>query len=335
MGIIATTNKWRFQNAEEVRRQISTTQLKQIKQMYEQLAHEVTKQVAKGKLDAQRLTLLQRDIDNRIKQLNSDIQNQVVRDIRTVSNAVVEDVRDYLKKAGFKDSDIQEAFFYVPEMVVQNIITGTIYQKGWTLSGAIWGYNKKVQNTISQIVSNGTMAQKSAYEIAKDIESYVQPTASKKARTIISWRKARQTDVDAKRAKYVGEVIQDKYYPGGNIDYNALRLARTMVSHAYQQTFANTNKNNPFVIGYRWLTSNFHGRVCEVCKEYATTDHHGLGVGIFPKDDFPLDHPNGMCTFEAVTSDDMETIADKIGLWYQSPSGTFPDIDRYARDFVD
>ena len=108
-----------------------------------------------------------------------------------------------------------------------------------------------------------------------------------------------------------------------------------MVSHAYQQTFANTNKNNPFVVGYRWLNSNFHGRVCEVCKEYATTDHHGLGVGIFPKDDFPLDHPNGMCTFEAVMSDDMDTIADRIGLWYQSPYGTFPDIDRYAQDFVD
>ena len=151
--------------------------------MYEQLAQEVTKQVAKNKLDSQRLTLLQRDINNRIKQLNYDIQNQVVRDIRTVSNAVVEDVRDYLKQAGFKESDIQEAFFYVPEMIVQNIITGAIYQNGWTLSGAIWGYNRKVQNTISQIVSNGTMAQKSAYEIAKDIESYVLPTANKKART--------------------------------------------------------------------------------------------------------------------------------------------------------
>ena len=67
MRKIVKTNKWRFQNAEEVRQQISTTQLKQIRQMYEQLAQEVTKQVAKNKLDAQRLTLLQRDINNRIK----------------------------------------------------------------------------------------------------------------------------------------------------------------------------------------------------------------------------------------------------------------------------
>lgn len=42
-----------------------------------------------------------------------------------------------------------------------------------------------------------------------------------------------------------------------------------------------------------------------------------------------------MCIFEAVMSDDMDTIADRIGLWYQSPSGTFPEIDRYAQDFVD
>ena len=94
------------------------------------------------------------------------------------------------------------------------------------------------------------------------------------------------------------------------------------------------NRNDPFVIGYRWLTSNFHGRMCDICRERAETDQYGLGTGVFPKDALPLDHPNGMCTFEAVMLDDMKTIAQKIGMWYNSPVGTYPDIDRYVLDFV-
>lgn len=41
-----------------------------------------------------------------------------------------------------------------------------------------------------------------------------------------------------------------------------------------------------------------------------------------------------MCTFEAVIPDSMSTISDKIGKWYQSPSGTYPDIDNYVLDFM-
>ena len=86
------------------------------------------------------------------------------------------------------------------------------------------------------------------------------------------------------------------------------------------------NENDPFVVGYRWITSNFHGRVCEICR-----NREGR---IFKKDELPLDHPNGMCTFEAVIPDSMESIADKIGMWYQAPIGTYPEIDAYALDFM-
>ena len=326
---------WRLKNAEKVRQSITRKQLKEIKSMYENLYIDISRQIANEKdiLNKQRLTLLQRDINSRVKQLNMDIQNHIVRDIRTISNEVVHDKRSYLKQCGFEDKDIVNAFFYVPENVVQNIITGNIYQKGWTLSKAIWGYNKKTQKTLSKIISYGTAQNKSAYDIAKEIEQYVKPSAKKPSRTIHKWRYARQTDVEAGRAQYVGEKIKDSFYIG-RVDYNAQRLARTMVSHAYEQSFMTVNEHDPFVTGYRWLTSNFHGRVCDICRERAETDQYGLGAGIFPKDELPLDHPNGMCTFEAVIPDDMTTIADKIGKWYQSPSDTYPDIDNYVLDFM-
>lgn len=317
--------KFSLKNAEQVRQTTTMSQQKEIKRLYEQLYQDVTRKVGQlgnSNLQKQNLILLQCDIKNRITQLNSDIQDGIIRDMRIVSNEVVEDTRTFLKQCGFRDEDIHNAFSYVPDQIVRNIISGNVYQDGWTLSSAIWGHNKRVQDDLSKIISIGTAQGKSAIEIAKELERYVDPSARKQAKTIQSWRYDK-----------MGNKIKDSVY-FGKIDYNALRLARTMISHAYQQSFENVNMNDPFVIGYRWLTSNFHGRVCEICRGRAETDQFGLGVGVFPKDQLPLDHPNGMCTFEAVIPDSMTDIARKIGQWYQAPIGTYPDIDRYALDFV-
>lgn len=306
-----------LKNAEQVRTTTTMQMQKEIKKMYEQLYKNVTKKVGQmgnSNIQKQNLILLKRDIKNRIEQLNEDIKNGIIRSMNIVSNEVVEDTRTFLKQCGFKDEDIHNAFSYVPDQVIRNIINGNIYQDGWTLSSAIWGYNKKTQDTINKIISIGTAQGKSALEIAKQLEQYVDPSAKKTAKTIQSWRYDK-----------AGNKIKDSVY-FGRIDYNAMRLARTLISHAYQQSFETVNKNDPFVIGYRWLTSNFHGRVCDICR--------GREGHIFKKNELPLDHPNGMCTFEAVILDSMTDIAKKIGKWYESPIGTYPEIDKYAMDFM-
>lgn len=309
--------KFSLKNAEQVRQTATMQMQKEIKKMYEHLHSDVTKKISSlgnKNINKQNLILLQREIKNRIEQLNNDIQNQIVRDMRIVSTEVVNDTRTFLKQCGFKEQDIHEAFSYVPDQVIRNIINGNIYQDGWTLSGAIWGYSKQTQETLNKIISIGTAQGKSAIDIAKQLEQYVDPSARKQAKTIQSWR------IDKN-----GNKIKDSVY-FGKIDYNALRLARTLISHAYQQSFENVNRNDPFVVGYRWLTSNFHGRVCDICR--------GREGKVFKKDELPLDHPNGMCTFEAVIPSSMTEIADKIGMWYNSPKGTFPEIDRYVLDFI-
>lgn len=309
--------EFRYKNAEQVRTTTTMQMQKEIKKMYEQLYKDVTKKVGQmgnSNIQKQNLILLQRDIKNRIEQLNEDIKNGIIRSMNIVSNEVVKDTRTFLKQCGFKDEDIHNAFSYVPDQVIRNIINGNIYQDGWTLSSAIWGYNKKTQDALNKIISIGTAQGKSALEIAKQLEQYVDPSARKSVKTIQSWRYDK-----------AGNKIKDSVY-FGRIDYNALRLARTLISHAYQQSFENVNRNDPFVVGYRWLTSNFHGRVCDICR--------GREGRIFKKNELPLDHPNGMCTFEAVIPDSMTDIAKKIGKWYQAPVGTYPDIDKYALDFM-
>ena len=320
--------KFSLKNAEQVRQTTTMQMQKDIKKMYEQLYKDVTRKISamgNGNIQKQNLLLLQRDIKSRIEQLNKDIQSGIIRNMKIVSNEVVSDTRTFLKQCGFKDEDIHSAFSYVPDQVIRNIINGNVYQDGWTLSGAIWGYNKKTQDTLNKIISIGTAQGQSALEIAKQLEQYVDPSAKKTAKTIHSWRYATMNDVIAGRANYIGEEIKDSVY-FGRIDYNAMRLARTLISHAYQQSFETVNKNDPFVVGYRWLTSSFHGRVCDICR---SREGH-----IFKKNELPLDHPNGMCTFEAVIPDSMTDIAKKIGQWYNSPIGTYPEIDKYALDFM-
>ena len=74
-------------------------------------------------------------------------------------------------------------------------------------------------------------------------------------------------------------------YPRTNkkVDYNAQRLARTAVNHAFQQAQKRSCEKNPYVEGIRWISSNIHGRTCPICS-----DRDGE---VFMVKDLPLDHP--------------------------------------------
>lgn len=313
MKEVIAIGKFDLKNAEQVRASITISEAKNIRRAYEQLYQEVTNKVANlgnGALQKQNLMLLQRDLKARIQTLNEQIKSGVVDDMRTTSQAVVEDTRTFLKHCGFKDSEIHNAFQYVPDQIVRNVLTGNVYGDGWTLSNAIWKHTQHTQGILNNIIGKGVAQGKSAFEVAKDIEKYVNPGMRKQSRKIdfINPRTGRK----------------DTFY-FGNVDYNAQRLARTLISHAYQQSFMNVNRNDPFVQDYVWHSAGIHGRTCDVCME--RDGRH------FKKDELPEDHPNGMCTYEAYIPDSMSSIADRIADWYEAPTGTYPDIDRYAMDF--
>ena len=109
-------------------------------------------------------------------------------------------------------------------------------------------------------------------------------------------------------------------YPGTAkvVDYNAQRLARTMISHAYQQSIERSVQYSPFVTGIQWHASG--SRPCPLCQ-----DRDGV---IYAKGDMPMDHPNGMCYWTAVTQD-MDTVADRLADWVNGEDD--PEVERYIK----
>lgn len=259
----------------------------QIKQLYEKMAQEVALRAEflrqKGGsywLQSIELQKLSQKLQNDSQLIGQDEYNIIISNIKKCSESIVEAARSFNDSIGLT---IEKAYMNVPKTIVDTLVSGQLYKGNWNLSYAIWSDVQNKQNDIVEIVAKGIGENKSAYDIAKDLEKYVNPNARK--------------DWD-----------WSKVYPGTSrkIDYNAQRLARTMVSHAYQQSLERVCKYNPFVTGFIWHAAMTE-RTCELC---ASRDGQ-----FFEKGDLPLDHPNGMCTFEAAIPDDMNKIADRLAAW--------------------
>ena len=295
-----------FATAEGKRIDITEEQAKQIREMYKQVEKEFGERIRilsnKSNISSimreQYLKEFTQDLQDRITILNYQLEGTITNNALEIAKAVTEDNEKMLKEMGF--GGVFTTNFYIPQEAVNSIITGKLYEGKWTLSRAIWSDNQKKINDINSIVAKGLAENKSTYELAKDLERYVNPNARKEW----SW---------------------SKVYPGTSkkIDYNAQRLARTMISHAYQEAFVLNTKDNPFIEAYQWEASNTD-RTCEICAE--------RDGRIYAKDELPLDHPNGMCTFIIVREKSYEEIATDLSNWVkgEGDSELNAELDKYA-----
>lgn len=298
-----------LKDAEAARLEITREQAAEVQKLYREVYKEYRKRLkgltsggATSSLRKSQLRKLMEGLKTAYESLGRQLEGNITSAVERTSQAVVDANTVWLSEAGLK---IAGAYAHVPQDIVTLLASGKLYSDGWTLSKAIWGESQQKAHEIDLIVAKGVAANKSAYEIAKDLESYVNPGALKPW----DW---------------------SKVYPGTSkkVDYNAQRLARTMVSHAYQQSLERACKKNPFVIGYKWRASH-STRTCELCHERSETDHHGLGVGVYPKGDLPLDHPNGMCTFLTVMSDSLKGISDRLADWANGKED--PELDGWFK----
>ena len=296
-----------FKDAEIAKAAIMASQQKEIAKLYEDWADEIGERAKyyshKSTASAPVSERYYRELQKQLRQTSQEVSNEIYKKIKsniyTVADAVVSDNVKWLESFGFSSAGLNAAFSYVPHEIVQNLITGQIYNSSWSLSSRIWGDNEQTLKDIYQVMAKGLAENKPIYEIAKDIESYVRPSAR------LPWN-LQMAD---------GKKIYKK-----QVDYNAQRLARTLVQHGYQQSFIATTQKNPFITEYVWRSNGI--RVCDLCK--ARDGVH------YKKTELPMDHPNGMCTMEPAIVDD---IVDQLADWFNSPDGTYPEIDEFAGNF--
>lgn len=309
-------NKLIFANAEKARDAIVESQKKEIAALYQQWADEIGerakyyshKSTSSSVVSERQMKELQKQLTETSHQVSNEIYQNIKGSIYMVSDAVVRDNVEWLKQFGFSEEGLNAAFSSVPDQIVRMLVTGQIYEGGWNLSSRIWSDNEQTMRTAYQIVAKGMAENRPIYDIAKELEKYVQPGAAKKWNPYILMKNTK-----------TGEMERKKIYKR-QVDYNAQRLARTLVQHGYQQSFIAVTEKNPFVLKYQWSANG--SRPCPLCQ-----DRDGQ---TYEKGDLPMDHPNGMCTMIPVIDEQM---IDKLADWFNSPDGTYPEIDEFSKNF--
>lgn len=296
-------NEFKLGNAEKLRDRLTKEQEQEIANTYKQVADKVKKKLksipdngtATSALKKQQLQQLKKLLDSEYKSMRDKIGKQIEQKAKETTQGPINAAKEFAKKLGFVK--LEGSYASVPNDVISSIVTGKVYDGDWSLSSALWKDVQHKQKDINKVIADGVSMNKSAFDIAKDLEEYVDPKAKK------SW--------DWK-----------KVYPGvsSKIDYSAQRLARTMPAHAYQQSLEATVKNNPFIDGYIWH-SGTGKRTCEICRE--------RDGKFFAKGKLPMDHPNGRCTF-ITKGQSMMDISDRLADWVNGKSDK--GIDKYMED---
>lgn len=304
---------------------------------YERIALETRKKVSKLTLEQQRqiLKTYEKSISKLAKKATSARDESLskrwlldyTKELKQAKKELAKEIKDSLEnsisKAAaigtegeqlifteiFKMVDIDTGehfttmFSQVQKGVIEDIISGNLYRDKKTLSQRIWSHSDKFEKDIQYIINRGILEKKSALELARDLEKFVKEPAKR-------------------------EWEWSKVYPNltkTKIDYNAQRLARTAINHAYQTASIKSSNMNPFVEGIEWRSAQIHDRTCDLCFE-----RHGK---VFPKDDVPLDHPSGLCTMLSYISKSLDEVADELHDWLYD--GNNPILDDWYKDYGD
>lgn len=273
-----------FKDAWEARDEITKRQEREIRKLYNEWAREIREQANQlskvGTPDSanqsRELVQLYYQLRSASKQLTAEINTSVKDNVEYMANAVTNCNKRWLHSLGFTNTSIDTKFSLAKDMAIRNIITGNVYNTGYSLSLRLWKIENNTIKDIYSVVAKGIAQNMSVYDIAKMLEKYVRP--------------------DAKVPYGMGVHNQVT-------DYNAQRLARTLIQHTYQQTLVALTKDNPFVIGYIWHANGAHS--CALCDE--------RDGQIYSVEDLPLDHPNGMCSMEP--NIDLEKMIREVSDW--------------------
>lgn len=281
---------------------ITAQQTRDIAKIYRDIAEDLARESARH----QKTTLTYRWLTDYAKNLRKESKavfagqrDLITGNLRTAAQVTVDAQRKFFSATAPQlSSRFTDVFSRVQQTAVNELISGSIYENFAGLSERLWNYRGSFNRDISEVINRGIIAKKPAFDLAKDLEMYLNP--------------------DARKPWNWGRV-----YPGVSrkVDYSAQRLARTSCTHAYQLALERSTRDNPFVEEYQWLVSNDHARICELCLS-----RNGK---YYAKGTLPLDHPNGMCTVIPVVRKSYDEIAAELADWVNGAEN--PALDNWLK----
>lgn len=283
--------------------QITTTD-RLVRMQYIRAANDIAKEIRtakRGSLTARWLISYKKELDKEIERLGRNIYGAITDGAQAVAEARAEATAEYLRRAAAQarvDDSFVSTLSSVPTDALRAMIDGKLYADGRMLSNRIWSATGRLEGNISQILQQGVAQQMDALTLARHLEAYVNPEAA----CPVSWH------------KIYPDIPFDR-----KIDYNALRLARTTLTHAHWLAGREAARKNPLCRGMKWHLSDQHyerqiavaGE--DVCDEYARHDE-GLGRGVWSIDRLPLPHPQCLC-YQTEELPSLEEAADFLGAW--------------------
>ena len=300
-----------FKDAIKERNKITKRELRNIRKIYNEWAREIRAEANRlrklgtsSTLQEERaLAKLYYELRNASKQITAEIDRSVRNGASDIGDILVRTNKRWLESLGLSTNSFEYKFSNEKRRAINKVLTGSIYKNFQGLDSRIWKIAQGHEKDIYNIIARGMLENKSIYDIAKDVEKYVNPKVR------FPWSKIYKDPT-------TGKIYS---FPVGShkIDYNAQRLVRTTLQHVYQEVLVEMTSDNPFVKGYLWIAAGSHP--CQLCLDRDGT--------IYTAANLPLDHPNGMCNIEPVI--DKEKAMEDIKGFYENPI-LYPNIQRFT-----
>lgn len=247
---------------------------------------EKLKIVKAGSLEERYVSSMKKELDNYVKELRKELKKQTNESIKKASDLAAgiqigffDDVLEQNLNATFK-----KMFSTIADETVKQMVAAGYYKDGKTLDTRLWNLTQKNAEDIESLITTNIAKGSNSRELAKLLNKYINPE----------------------------KILKQHYVVKGmdkNISYQAVRLARTSLKHAFDESYRRATEANPFAKGIKWnLSSSHYERQVkkygpDICDIYANQNDYNLGIGVFPPDKLPISHPNCLCPLTTVTVD--------------------------------
>lgn len=173
---------------------------------------------------------------------------------------------------------------------------------GLQLSDRVWRVNELTRRTVAETIRGAVLRGSSARQAAHELLASGEAVTAELAAT------ARAAQAKPLASTVSNALLRDTHNPMRH----ALRVMRTEINRAFTESFVDSAFQHPDVEAVKFNLSPLHPRF-DVCDLHARANLHGLGPGVYPKNQHPYPaHPETLSYLTVVFVDEISE-ADRAG----------------------